>query len=130
MEATTKQIDPEILAQREEQDRKRYQVAYDYIKSNALKGVSFTEAAKLVHVSPFHFHRNFHRLFKITPKKLATQVQVEAVKEMLLKGTPIAQIVKDCGFAHQSHMGTRFKKFVGQAPMKWLKAEKAKQASN
>lgn len=124
MSTTTKQIDPEIIAQREAMDRELYQGAYDYIKANALKKKSFRDAAALINKSPFHFHRNFARIFGITPKKLQTSVQIEAVKEMLLKGIPLPEIAVKCGFAHQSHMTARFKSWVKESPMRWVKAEK------
>lgn len=127
MTTTEQPIDPAKLErqkQRDEEDRKHYQIAYDFIKSNALKGKKFEEAAELIHVSKFHFHRNFRRLFGITPKQFAASVQIEAAKEMLLNGIPAAQVAKDCGFAHQSHLTARFRQFVKQSPMRWLRSEK------
>lgn len=124
MTTATKPIDPAIQAERDERDRQLYQIAYDFIKANALNGKSFFEAAELIRVSPYHFHRNFTRLFGITPKKLSTGVQIEAVKEMLLAGKPLNEIAKACGFAHQSHMNARFKMFVKESPMRWLRFER------
>jgi AraC family transcriptional regulator len=49
---------------------------------------------------------------------LACQIH-EAKAELLSGEKELAQIAKDCGFAHQSHFTSRFKQATGLTPTRW-----------
>ena len=71
-------------------------------------------------LSPFHFHRRFTELLGLTPKQYLLACQIHEAKSELLAGEKeLAQIAKDCGFAHQSHFTSRFKQATGLTPTRW-----------
>jgi AraC family transcriptional regulator len=42
---------------------------------------------------------------------------VQAARAMIQReDKPLSSIAADCGFTHQSHMGTAFRKILGQTP--------------
>ncbi len=87
----------------------------DIIHQPALSAI-----AQSVNLSPFHFHRRFTELFGITPKQLLLIVQIAHVRRLL--GQPdqsLAEISRICGFAHQSHLTSRFKQATGLTPTRW-----------
>jgi AraC-like DNA-binding protein len=84
------------------------------------RGPTLGEIAKQVHLSPFHFHRRFTELLGITPKHFLLDCQIEEAKRQLLaRQKDLAEIAKDCGFAHQSHFTSRFKQATGLTPTRW-----------
>ena len=96
------------------------------------KGPTLNQIARVVHLSPFHFHRRFTELLGITPKHFLLACQIYQAKRMLVAGDrELADIAKACGFAHQSHFTSRFKQATGLTPTRWrrLAREKARVAS-
>lgn len=84
------------------------------------RGPTLVEVSKQVHLSPFHFHRRFTELMGLTPKQFLLDCQILEAKHELVAGQKeLAQIAKDCGFAHQSHFTSRFKQTTGLTPTRW-----------
>jgi AraC-like DNA-binding protein len=78
------------------------------------------EIAIKAHLSPFHFHRRFTDLLGQTPKHYLLACQIERAKELLVgRKKELADIAKECGFAHQSHFTSRFKQATGLTPTRW-----------
>jgi AraC-like DNA-binding protein len=87
------------------------------------------EIAAKAHLSPFHFHRRFTDLLGQTPKHFLLACQIHRSKELLVeRKKELAEIAKECGFAHQSHFTSRFKQATGLTPTRWrrLAADLAK----
>lgn len=78
------------------------------------------EIAAKAHLSPFHFHRRFTDLLGQTPKHFLLACQIHQAKQMLVeRKKELAEIAKECGFAHQSHFTSRFKQATGLTPTRW-----------
>jgi AraC-like DNA-binding protein len=91
-----------------------------FMRDNFRRGPTLTEIARTVHLSPFHFHRRFTELFGITPKHFMLDCQIEQAKtELLAREKDLADIARQCGFAHQSHFTSRFKQATGLTPTRW-----------
>jgi len=89
------------------------------------------EISAKAHLSPFHFHRRFTDLIGQTPKHFLLACQIHRAKELLVeRKKELAEIAKECGFAHQSHFTSRFKQATGLTPTRWrrLAADLAKSA--
>ncbi|MDB5319612.1 MAG: AraC family transcriptional regulator [Phycisphaerales bacterium] len=89
------------------------------------------EIAAKAHLSPFHFHRRFTDLLGQTPKHFLLACQIHRAKQLLVeRKKELAEIAKECGFAHQSHFTSRFKQATGLTPTRWrrLAADLAKAA--
>jgi AraC-like DNA-binding protein len=78
------------------------------------------EISAKAHLSPFHFHRRFTDLIGQTPKHFLLACQIHRAKELLVeRKKELAEIAKECGFAHQSHFTSRFKQATGLTPTRW-----------
>ncbi len=78
------------------------------------------EIAARAHLSPFHFHRRFTDLLGQTPKHFLLACQIHRAKQLLVgRKKELAEIAKECGFAHQSHFTSRFKQATGLTPTRW-----------
>lgn len=97
--------------------------ATKFVLENFARGPTLTEISRVVHLSPFHFHRRFAELLGITPKHFLFDCQIELAKKLLSdRQTDLAEIARTCGFAHQSHFTSRFKQATGLTPTKWRAA--------
>ena len=97
--------------------------ATKFVLENFARGPTLTEISRVVHLSPFHFHRRFAELLGITPKHFLFDCQIELAKKLLAdRQTDLAEIARTCGFAHQSHFTSRFKQATGLTPTKWRAA--------
>jgi len=101
----------------------------DYKKSKLSKAIEYIftywnkndltveEIANSCDLSLYHFTRNFHKLYGITPHRFIMSLRVERAKEKILKTSlPMSVIAYECGFSDQSHMIRTFKKFLGYKP--------------
>jgi AraC family transcriptional regulator len=91
-----------------------------FMQEHFASGPTLVDIAKTVQLSPFHFHRRFTELFGLTPKQFLLECQINQAKhDLLARDKELAQIAKDCGFAHQSHFTSRFKQATGLTPTRW-----------
>ncbi|MCC6239133.1 MAG: helix-turn-helix transcriptional regulator [Phycisphaerales bacterium] len=94
--------------------------ALRFLHDNFSQGPTLVETARLVQLSPFHFHRRFTELFGLTPKHYLLDVQVATAKrDLASRKKKLVDIARECGFAHQSHFTSRFKQIVGLTPTRW-----------
>ena len=94
--------------------------ALRYMQQEFHKGPTLVDISRTVNLSPFHFHRRFTELLGLTPKQFLLDCQIALAKTELLSGEKeLAQIAKDCGFAHQSHFTSRFKQATAFTPTRW-----------
>jgi AraC-like DNA-binding protein len=101
--------------------------ALKFMETEFHKGPTLNQIAKVVHLSPFHFHRRFTELLGITPKHFLLSCQIDQAKRMLVAGDrDLADIAKECGFAHQSHFTSRFKQATGLTPTRWRRLAREK----
>lgn len=105
--------------------------ALKFMQQEFSRGPTLVEIAKQVHLSPFHFHRRFTELLGLTPKQFLLECQIhEAKSELVAQEKELAQIAKDCGFAHQSHFTSRFKQTTGLTPTRWRRMVADRQSEN
>ena len=82
--------------------------------------LSLADVARAAHLSQFHFQRLFRQRYGFTPKQVITALRVAEVQRLALAGVSFKDAADTVGFAHQSHMTTRFKRAVGVTPRIWL----------
>jgi AraC-like DNA-binding protein len=103
-----------------DQELARLVPALKFMQDNFASGPTLVDIAKTVQLSPFHFHRRFTELLGLTPKQFLLECQINQAKhDLLARDKELAQIAKDCGFAHQSHFTSRFKQATGLTPTRW-----------
>jgi AraC-like DNA-binding protein len=103
-----------------DQELARLVPALKFMQEQFASGPTLVDIAKTVQLSPFHFHRRFTELLGLTPKQFLLECQINQAKhDLLAREKELAQIAKDCGFAHQSHFTSRFKQATGLTPTRW-----------
>ncbi|KAA0984239.1 helix-turn-helix transcriptional regulator [Pseudomonas sp. ANT_J12] len=66
------------------------------------------------------FLRDFTRAIGLTPHAYLVEVRLQAARRMIEQtDLPLASIALDAGFAHQSHMGSAFRKHLAMTPSQY-----------
>lgn len=64
--------------------------------------------------------RDFRRAVGITPHAWITEVRLQAARRLLEHtDLPLAAVAQDCGFAHQSHLGSALRQAIGLTPRQY-----------
>jgi AraC-like DNA-binding protein len=83
---------------------------------------SIAAAAGTIGVGPTTAARAFRRTFGIAPHAYVTGRRLEAARERILDGVPLAEVAADVGFVDQAHLNRRFKAFLGTTPGRFGRA--------
>jgi transcriptional regulator GlxA family with amidase domain len=93
-----------------------------------MEKIQTRELAEICFMSYATFSRYFKRIFNVSPTEYITALRIKNAKK-LLRDTekPITQIAQDCGFFDLSHFSHYFYKYEKTTPVKYRKAEHARQ---
>jgi len=83
---------------------------------------SIVAAARAMGVGPTTAARAFRRTFGIAPHAYVVGRRLEAARERILDGRPLAEVAAEVGFTDQAHLGRRFKRFLGTTPGRFGRA--------
>lgn len=73
--------------------------------------------ARIAHVSPAHFSRQFRATFGETPHRYLQRRRVERAMELLREtDRPVTEICFDVGFSSLGTFSHTFRRIVGEAP--------------
>lgn len=97
--------------------------AHDTINARLDRDVSLAQLASHCGLSTSHFARAFARSTGIPPHRWLMQRRVDRAKELMRKGTPLAEIALMCGFSDQSHLTRVFSQSVGLTPGRWRESQ-------
>jgi AraC family transcriptional regulator len=97
-------------------------VVTDYMEANLDRSLSLAEIAGSCGLSPTHFARRFKIAVGVPPHQHLMQLRVERAKRMLQGQLSIAEIAFACGFAHQEHLTSIFRRFTGLTPANFRRA--------
>jgi AraC-like DNA-binding protein len=101
-------------------ERHAIQQVRHYIDEYYMQGVTLTELAQLVNLSPYYLLRVFEKEVGITPHAYLESVRIRQAQRLLTQGIPLVQVAYDLGFSHQSHFTNRFKRLLGITPGQYL----------
>ncbi len=91
------------------------------IEARLCEDISVTDLAAAAGLSRYHFTRAFRAETGLGPHAYLMQRRCERAKQLMLAGgEPLAGIALACGFAHQAHFTTAFRRAVGTTPGRWL----------
>ena len=111
------------LKVRAEQEAQRFERAMAYCREH-FRTARLEDTATHVGLSPFHFCRWFSRMAGRTFKTVLTEMQMEHARALLLDGVRLPEVAQRCGFAHQSHLASRFYMSHGLTPSRWLRRKR------
>jgi AraC-like DNA-binding protein len=109
----------------------RIAAAKIYIDENFQDTLDLEDISSRAHLSRFHFHRLFTRIYRRTPHKYLTQKRLEKAQELLSDNKPVTEVCNEVGFESIGSFSTLFKKEIGFAPQyyrnkAWLKKQQTK----
>lgn len=88
----------------------------ELLDAKLVEGVTLTEAATLLHAHPTHLVRAFTLRFGLPPHRYLTGRRIEAARNLLLAGAPLAETAVRAGFYDQAHLSRHFRRYVGVSP--------------
>lgn len=90
----------------------------DYIMENLAGTPTLQQMAALVHLSPYHFIRQFKAATGIAPHQFLITRRVERIQALLSEREPssLAEVAIATGFSDQSQLTFHFKRIVGVTP--------------
>ena len=103
------------------QERKAVRQVRDYLHDNYSTIVSLDQLSELTHLSKFHLVRVFTKEVGLSPHAYQTQLRVERARQLLAKGWSPAQVARETGFAHVSHLHRHFRRSLGFTPAWYAK---------
>lgn len=103
--------------------------ALAYIREHFRTGVSITELAEIVHLSPRQLHRKFVETFGASPQAFIMKLRIQAACEALQKeGAQIAEVGRELGFCDQSAFTQHFHRHMGMTPLHYLRQFRLRRA--
>ena len=75
------------------------------------------QLAREVHISPFHFIRQFEAVFGVTPHQVRITSRIELAKQLLAAGEySVTDVCMEVGFSSLGSFSTSFAQRVGETP--------------
>jgi AraC family transcriptional regulator len=98
--------------------RGRLRAVVGYIEEHLDAGLTLERMAAVVHLSPYHFARQFKAATGLPPHQYVIARRVERAKQLLQRSVDIslAEVAAHAGFSDQSHFSHHFKRMVGVTP--------------
>ncbi len=87
--------------------------AIDYIHEHVNEKFMLDQLSAAVHLSKFYLVRRFKADMGVGPKQYHQQCKIRQAKYRLLEKETEADIAADLSFAHQSHLCSVFRKYMG-----------------
>jgi AraC-like DNA-binding protein len=97
-------------------ERKAIQQACRYIEERFAEGISLTQLAEHVSLSPYYLLRIFRAQVGMPPYAYLESVRIRQAQRLIEAGKPLADVAVEVGFSSQSHLTRRFKQFIGVTP--------------
>ncbi|WP_456771440.1 helix-turn-helix domain-containing protein [Bradyrhizobium sp. USDA 4369] len=89
----------------------------DFVENHLADSIPLTELAKLCGVSCEHFVRTFKTAVGVSPHRYVLGLRINHAKRLLRDyDQGLAQIARQCGFAHQQHFTNTFRRMTGVTP--------------
>jgi AraC family transcriptional regulator len=90
----------------------------EYIMENLGGNPTLEQMAAVVHLSPYHFARQFKAATGLAPHQYVVSRRVERAQDLLRtdSGLGLAEVAFRSGFANQSHFCLHFRRIAGITP--------------
>ncbi|MDB5311146.1 MAG: AraC family transcriptional regulator [Gemmataceae bacterium] len=98
--------------------RGRLRAVVEYIEEHLDAGPSLEQLAEVVHLSPYHFARQFKAATGLPPHQYVIARRVDRAKQLLQESRDLslAEVAAHAGFSDQSQFSHHFKRLVGVTP--------------
>ena len=93
-----------------------------YLDAHLFEPITIRAAAEELGVRPTQIARAFSSSLGIAPHAYVLGRRLEAARDRILRGQPLADVAADVGFVDQAHLSRRFRKFLGATPGQFRRA--------
>lgn len=101
----------------------RLRRATDYVDAHLTEAVSLADLASASGLTCMHFAAQFRAATGLRPHEYLLRRRIERAQELLANTPlPLVDAALSVGFQTQAHFTTVFKRFVGQTPAQWRRA--------
>ncbi len=97
-------------------EQKAVEQARRYIDEGFAQGISLSQLAAHVSLSPYYLLRAFRSEVGMPPHAYLESVRIQHAQRLIEAGKPLAEVAAEVGFSSQSHLTTRFKQIIGVTP--------------
>ena len=87
-----------------------------YLDAHLFEPVTIVAAAETFGLGPTQLARGFTTAFGIPPHAYVVTRRLEAARDRILDGKPLADVATEVGFFDQAHLTHHFKRFLGVTP--------------
>ncbi|MFC7492863.1 MULTISPECIES: helix-turn-helix transcriptional regulator [unclassified Nocardioides] len=94
----------------------------DLLDERVVEGVTLSDAAVGLGVSPTHLVRSFGAEFGIAPHRYLTGRRLDRARRMLLAGERAADVAVAVGFHDQAHLTRHFRRMLGVGPAAYARS--------
>jgi AraC-like DNA-binding protein len=115
------QAQPDVQAH----GRMRFAPVLDYMHACYAEPQRLEGLAQLLGLSPFHFLRQFHKQFHVTPQQMLMAIRLYRAKLLLAQGEPAAQVAGATGLTDQAHLTKAFVRRYGVTPGRYQQQVRA-----
>ena len=95
------------------------------LQARLTQSPSVVQLAAELGTNRFTLMRDFKRRFATTPHAFLLTLRVERARELLARGSDIAEVALACGFSDQAHLTRCFKRVVGVTPGEYARRVRA-----
>jgi AraC-like DNA-binding protein len=88
----------------------------DYLDDHIFEPITMAAAAEQLLAGPTALARTFALVFGIAPHRYVLGRRLDAARDRILEGQPLADVAVQAGFSDQAHLTRRFKQFMGTTP--------------
>jgi AraC family transcriptional regulator len=101
--------------------RAKLHAVIDYIDAHLDTDLTLAQLAAAVHLSAYHFARQFKAATGMPPHQYVVTRRVERAQQLLREShdLSLAEIAADVGFSDQSKFSTHFKRLLGVTPRRF-----------
>lgn len=103
------------------QERRAVRRARDYLDTNIAQGVTLSDLASQVGLSPYYLLRVFREEVGMPPHAYLESMRIQQAQRLLKQGEPLAAVAHDLGFSTQSHFTTSFRRIIGVTPGQYMR---------
>ena len=87
-----------------------------HLDAHAFEPITLAAAAERIGVGTTQLARAFAESFGIPPHRYLVGRRLDAARDRILRGQPLADVAAEVGFVDQAHLTRRFKQFLGTTP--------------
>lgn len=87
-----------------------------HLDAHLFEPTTMTAAAALIGSGTTQLARAFTSAFGIPPHRYLIGRRLDAARDRILRGQPLAEVAAEVGFVDQAHMTRRFRQFLGTTP--------------